>query len=239
MVCFQRQRSSSAIIKRTRPFLEKIATVSKSLSSRRRLTGAAVATGIAASLALALSLGTSLSGFLATITNTTNTVATAAMAITETSGGSTCNSYDTTANCTTINKYGGTAVPLIPGGSQTTLVTFTNSGTVAVGAATMKGGTCTATARAVTGASTPTTPNTDPGNLCSQLVLNVYKGATTTTAIFTGPLSTYQTAAATALGTLAVGAVQDYNFVVSLPAGAGNAVQGQQVSQPIVWTFNQ
>jgi len=200
-----------------------------------------VATGAAGSLVLALSMGASLSGYTASLTNSLNTAATAALAVQETSGNATCNSYDTTATCSTINKYGGVGTPLAPGGSQTTTVKFTNNGTVAVGTSTIKAGTCTATTRTgVTGATTPTTPNTSAGNLCSVMDLKVYKATTATgTPIYSGSLSGFETTAAVALGTLAVGANQDYTFVVTLPTGADTAVQGQQVSQPIVWTFNQ
>ncbi|WP_299056307.1 hypothetical protein [uncultured Nocardioides sp.] len=210
-------------------------------SRRRHLTRAAVGAGLAGSLALALSMGASLSGFTATITNSENTTATAALAIEETGGGSTCASYDSTATCSTINKYGGTTTPLVPGGSSTTTVTFTNTGSVAVGASTMKGGICTATTRAgVTGATTPSATNTDPGNLCSVLELSVYKASTATgTPIFTGSPAAFQTATATTLGTLAVSGSQDYTFVVRFPSGATTAVQGQQVSQTIAWKFDQ
>ncbi|MDO9456905.1 hypothetical protein [Nocardioides sp.] len=190
-------------------------------------------------------MSASLSGYTASITNSVNSASTAALAVSETytSGGTTttCNSYDSTATCSTINKYGGTASPLVPGGSQTTKVTFTNTGSVPVGTASMKGGTCDAIVRpGVTGAVTPTTPNTSAGNLCSVLTLQVYKAATATgTAIYTGSLSGFQTATATDIGTLAVGASQDYTFVVTLPTAATTATQGQQVTQPIVWTFNQ
>ena len=215
--------------------------MAKTALLRRRFTGAALAAGAGGSLVLALSLGASLSGFTAVITNQNNTAATAAMAIQETGGTAPCNSYDATATCTTINKYGGTGTPLVPGGTQTTTVTFANTGSTAVGSATMKAGTCTATTRSgVTGASTPTSPNTSAGNLCSVLKVDVYKAATATgTPVFTGTLAAFETAAATALGALATGANQPYTFVVTYPTAADNATQGQQVSQPIVWTFNQ
>jgi hypothetical protein len=219
-----------------------VLSTTKHTPKRRRLTAVAIVTGIAGSLAIALSLGASLSAFTAVITNATNTASSAALAITETGttgATGTCNSYDTTTNCTTINKYGGTTVPLVPGGTKTQTVTFTNSGTVAVASASLAPGACVATIVAGTGATTPTTPNTTAGNLCSVLQVAVYKGATATgTALYTGALSGF-TASITTLGTLAVGASQAYTFLVTLPDTATTAIQGQQVSQPLVWTFNQ
>ncbi len=212
--------------------------MSRSLTSRPRLTGAAVATGLAGSLALALSLGASVSAFTATITNSVNTSASAALAVSETSGAATCNSYDTTATCSTINKYGGVGSPLAPGQSRTTTVTFNNTGSVAVGSATLAPGACVATTTGATGSTTPTTPNTTAGNLCSVLQVAVYKGATDTgIASFTGSLSAF--AATQTLDPIAVAAGQAYTFKVTLPSAATTAIQGQQVSQPLTWTFNQ
>lgn len=205
---------------------------------RRRITGVALVTGLAGSLIVALSLGASLSGFVATITNSTNTASTAALAISETGGGATCNSYDTTATCTTINKYGGTTVALVPGGSKTTTVNFANNGSAAVGSGTLAPDPCIATSTGVTGSTTPSTPNTTAGNLCSVLNIAVYKASTATgTPLYTGSASGFT--APVALGALAIGANQDYTFVVSLPAVATTAVQGQKVSQLLTWTFNQ
>jgi hypothetical protein len=210
-----------------------------STSKRRRFTPIAILAGLAGTAIVALSLGASLSGLIATITNSTNTAATAAMAIQETSGANTCNSYDATTTCSTINKYGGTATPMVPGGTaQTVTVNFANTGTVNATTATLVPGTCTATSTGVVGAQTPTTPNTTAGNLCSVLNIAVYKGATATgTALYNGPASGFT--ASVALGALNAGANQSYTFVTSLPSSATTAVQGQQVSQPLVWTYNQ
>ncbi len=212
--------------------------MSRSLTPRRRLTGAAVATGLAGSMALALSLGASVSAFTATITNSINTSASAALAVTETSGAATCNSYDATATCSTINKYGGVGSPLAPGQSRTTTVTFNNTGTVAVGSATLAPGACVATTTGTSGSTTPTTPNTTAGNLCSVLQVAVYKGATDAgTVVYNGSLAAF-TATAT-VDPIAVAASQAYTFKVTLPASATTTIQGQQVSQPLTWTFNQ
>lgn len=183
-------------------------------------------------------MGATLSGFTATITNTVNTTASATLAIEETSGAATCRSYDATTTCSTINKYGGTATPLVPGGSRSTTVTFTNVGTADASAATLTPGTCTATSTGAVGATTPTTPNTTAGNLCSVLTVAVYAASTATgTPIYTGSVAGFTQAIT--LAPLASGAARDYTFVVALPSAATTAVQGQQVSQPLTWTFDQ
>jgi hypothetical protein len=207
-------------------------------SKRRRFTPIAVVAGLVGSAAIALTLGASLSGLIATITNSTNTAATAAMAIQETSGVNTCNSYDTTTTCSTINKYGGTTTPLVPGASQTVTVKFANTGTVNATTATLAPGACVATSTGVIGGTTPTTPNTTAGNLCSVMNIAVYAATTATgTPIYTGSAAGFT--ATVPLGALAAAANQSYTFVTSLPSTATTAVQGQQISQPLVWTFNQ
>jgi hypothetical protein len=208
---------------------------------RRRFTPIAVGAGLAGTLAISLSLGASLSGLVATITNTTNTAATAALAIQETSGANTCNSYDATATCSTINKYGGTTTPLVPGGSQTVTVAFANKGTVPVTTSSLTPSACVATSTGAVGGTTPTTPNTSAGNLCSVINIAIYSGTTATgTPLFTGAASAFTTAIS--LGTLPVSgsaSTESFTFVTSLPSTATTAVQGQQISQVLTWTFNQ
>ena len=213
-------------------------------SKRRRFTPIAIIAGLVGSAVIALTLGASLSGLIATITNSTNTAATAAMAITETSGANTCNSYDTTATCSTINKYGGTTTPLVPGGSQTVVVKFANTGTVNATTTSIYANACVATPTGVIGGTTPTLPITSAGNLCSAMNIAVYAGVTATgTPLYNGTAANFSTAstvaAPIALGALAAGANQSYTFVTSLPAATTTAVQGQQITQSLVWTFNQ
>ncbi len=206
---------------------------------RRRITGVALVTGAAGSLIVALSLGASLSGFVATITNSTNTASTAALAITETGTGGTCNSYDTTTSCTTINKYGGVTTPLLPGGSQTQVVTFTNKGTAAAASSSLTPGSCVATTAGGLGSTTPPGTVTDPKNLCSVLNIAVYKGSVATgTKLYDGSAALFTGTTPADLGPLTTATPQAYTFVVSLPSTATTLVQGQQVSQPLAWTFN-
>lgn len=204
----------------------------------RRATAASVAVGVVGSVGLAVSLGATLSGFTASIANPTNTAASAALAVEETSGGATCRSYDATATCSTINKYGGTTTPLVPGQSQTTTVTFTNTGSVDVASGTLTPGACSATSTGVTGAVTPPATTTDPGNLCSVLRVAIYQASSATgSPVFDGTVASLTSPVS--LGALAKGTAQDYTFVVTLPSAATTAVQGQRVSQPLSWTFSQ
>ena len=207
-------------------------------TTRRRLTLPALTAGAVGSVAIAASMGASLSGLTATITNSTNTSSSATIAVQETSGGATCNSYDSSANCEAINKYGGMATPLVPGGSKSTTVTFKNTGQVAVGTSTLSQVGCQAFSTAAVGATTPTSPNTSAGNLCSVLQVAVYKGAdSSTTALYNGSVAGFTTTLN--LGTLAGNATQSYTFVVTLPSSATTATQGQYVTQPLYWYFNQ
>lgn len=104
---------------------------------------------MAAALLVALGINGTLSAWsTAILTNDTNTVAVAnAVILKETDGTNTCNSTDAgttnSATCSTINKYGGTAVPLGPGGTQTVTVTMTNTGS-GPGTLTFVAGACTA-----------------------------------------------------------------------------------------------
>lgn len=205
---------------------------------RRRFTVAALAAGLIGTAAMSLSLTGTLSGFVATITNSQNTAAVAALAVSETSGSVTCNSYDGTATCSNINKYGGTATPLVPGKSQTVTVQFANTGSVDVGSSSLTAGACTATSTGVVGSTSPASSSSAPGNVCSVLTVSVYPAATATgTPLYTGALSGFT--GPIALGTLAKGATQSYTFVTSLPSSATTAIQGQQVAQALTWTYNQ
>lgn len=196
-----------------------------------------VIAGAVASLVLALGVSPTIAAFTASIQNSTNTVGTGFLSMQETSGSFTCNSTDggsistNSATCATINKYGGTATALAPGGSQTTSVTIKNTGNITANAFTLTPGACTQ--------SNLGTPNGTATDLCSQITLLVKSGANTiysgTLAAFTAPVNLV-----TAPGgsTVAAGASVVYTFQVTLPASAGNTYQGLQVSQPLTWSFS-
>ena len=205
-------------------------------SRRRRFAPAALIAGVAGALAISMSMTGTLSGLVATITNNSNTAASGTIAVSETSGSATCNSYDATTSCSTINKYGGAT--MVPGAAQTVTVKFTNVGTSPVVSSQLTPATCGATSTGGPGSTTPGTPNTAASNLCSVMTVAVYSGTVAGgTPLYSGSAAGFS--ANVSLGTLAVGANQSYTFVTSLPSSAGAAVAGQQISQNLVWTFNQ
>src|SRR3954454_20718760 len=94
----------------------------------------ALGSSAVAAVVLALGVSGTLSSWTsAIISNDTNTVATASAVILREvgPGPQTCLSSSGASNsytCSTINKYGGTASPLAPGGSQSVDVVFSNVG---------------------------------------------------------------------------------------------------------------
>ena len=150
---------------------------------RRRLTPLALITGVVGALILTFSMNSSLAAFTAQIVNTINTAAEGTLIMTETGPGTTppvCTSNSGTngnvgtnsANCATINKYGGSTT-LVPGQSTNVTVTIANTGTAPAATFTLAPGACTQTG-AVTGSAT---------DLCTQMgiVITQTVGGTTTT----------------------------------------------------------
>jgi hypothetical protein len=207
---------------------------------RRRLTPLALITGVVGAVILAFSMNSSLAAFTAQIVNTVNTAAEGTLIMTETGPGTTpavCTSSSGTngnvgtnsANCATINKYGGSTT-LVPGQTTNTTVTITNSGTSPAASFTLAPGTCTQTGT-VTGSAT---------DLCTQMgiVITQTVGGTTTTV--TPAASTLTSIAGTTIALanpVAAGASVTFNFRVTLPVGSGNAYQGLQANQQLTWTF--
>jgi hypothetical protein len=191
--------------------------------------------------------GTLSSWTAAILTNDTNTVATAnAVILKEAQGATTCfssASATNTSTCSTINKYGGVASPLSPGGSQTADVTFTNVGASNASTFALAPGSCGQSPAA--GAGTP-----PAANLCTNGDLTV--------AISCSPGSSYSAGSAwsdlvyaaaipptatkthnAASGDLNAGASWTCRFTVSLGASANVADQGITVSQALTWTLTQ
>ena len=218
-----------------------------SRESRKRSWPLLVGAGAVSAVLLSLSVsGTLASWTSAVINNSANTVATAqAVILQEVSGANTCVSStgtDNTFTCTTINKYGGTATPLNPGGSQVTTVTFANAGAANASSFALSPGTCSSTPTTVTG--TPTA-----NNLCvtaGELTVGIScsKGATYTSANAWTDLAysasvaptTAKTHAASA-GDLNSAAQWTCQITVALSATASVLDQGVTVSQPITWTL--
>lgn len=217
---------------------------------RGLLLGASI---IAATL-MTLSVGGTLSAWTtATVTNTTNTAATAQAVILQEVGpdgtaghaSQTCQSSTDVSNsysCTTINKYGGTATPLTPGTSVPTDVTFTNLGASAASTFVFTPGTCGQTPAAGTG--TPAAADLCGGASGDLTVaVSCSNGSTyasgsawtdlVQTAVKPGSLSVR-----TRTATLAAGAQWTCRVTVALSASASVLAQGITVSQPLTWTLN-
>lgn len=226
-------------------------------SDRRRRWFPLVWLGSAvAAVLLVLGVAGSLSGFSASITNNSNTVASGTLTMSETGvsgvgGTSTCDSPDATC---ALNKFGGQTAMVpdtttltgtapngtIPAGTDTDqnvgVVDITNTGSIPASALTVTGGTCAATSG--TGA-----------NLCGVLDVAVYASATAPTA---GTASTYGTqvfyGTATTLATetgldvaapVPAGSSEYLTFVVWIDSSATNADQGLTASEPLTWTLTQ
>lgn len=217
-------------------------TESKTTLRKRGRLGLVVGSA-AASLALALSLNPTFSGVIAQITNDNNTAATGTLTMQESSTDSAgnpiiCNSTDAnstnSAVCSTINKYGGTTTPLIPGAAPVvTSLNIANTGNIPATQFTLAGGTCTQSA--VSGASTSGTAT----DLCSKVNIVVKSGDTV---IFQGTAAAFQGSTSDILGKLgksSVAAGESIPLTVSaqLDASAGATYQGLQISQPMTWTF--
>ncbi|WP_353649752.1 hypothetical protein ABLG96_01975 [Nakamurella sp. A5-74] len=197
-------------------------------------------TGIAASAILALSFSPTMSAFVASITNSTDTAASGYLTMQESNsdGSVLCNSTDSTtvstnaATCATINKYGGSTA-MFPGQTITTNITIKNTGTVNATAFTLTPGACT---QANNG-----TVNGTAVDLCSKINIVIKSGTTT---VFSGTLTSLNTGGAINLTALAgIGAVAPtiavpFSFAVTLDSSAGNTYQGLRASQPLVWSFS-
>jgi hypothetical protein len=219
-------------------------------TQRRRVHGAPLVWGASALAAVALTLastGTLSSWTQAIINNDTNTVATAqAVILKEANGATTCFSSSSATNsstCSTINKYGGTASPLLPGApAQVTTVTFTNIGARNGTSFVLAPGTCTQ--NPVAGAGPPAV-----NNVCTNGDLTVdikcSPGATFVSGsawsdlnyAAAAPPTATKTHTATA-GDLNASASWTCQISVALIASAAVADQGITVSQPLVWTLN-
>lgn len=195
----------------------------------------AVLVGLLSAAVLALSFSPTVSAFVASITNTTDTAGTGALTMEEKNGAGTvtCLSTDggsvstNTATCATINKFGG-STSMVPGAPVTTQITIKNTGTIPAGTFTLTpGATCTQTAiGAASGNAT---------DLCAKMNLVITSGADT---VYTGTLDDFAGHALfTLTGPVAAGATVPFTFVVTLDATAGNTYEGLQAAVPMTWTF--
>ncbi|MFV0459940.1 MAG: hypothetical protein ACK5MT_14340 [Actinomycetales bacterium] len=198
---------------------------------RRETTLLWISGGLAAGV-LAVGLNGTLSSWVtATIANDANTAAAATSVIlTETDGTATCSSTQNggagnSYTCSTINKYGGTTTPLLPGDSQSVTVTMSNTGT-GDGALALDAGACVATGGQAA---------TD--SLCEVATVAVSCPAGTTTKAPT-TLATFDADSPTSVGGLTAGSSLSCTFTVSLPAGTSPVYSGQSLTQPLTWTLS-
>jgi hypothetical protein len=223
----------------------------------RRLRPAVLLWTSCAGAALVLTLGASgtLSSWTqAIITNSNNSVATGKAVILQETGPASqsspvCISSSAASNsytCTTINKYGGTTTPLMPGGSVTTDVTFTNVGGANASTFALTPGTCS---------SAPTSGTPTPTNLCTATgALTVAVACNTGTTFGTGtawaspyPVAATQPGNLTSAGYTHNAAAGDLNanaswtcrVTVALDANTPIAAQAVTVTQPLTWTLSQ
>jgi hypothetical protein len=209
----------------------------QSASSRpsTRFVSSALAAGALGTVLLATSVSGTLSGFVASVTNSANTAASGTLIMQEQNSSATitCNSTDGTtvstnaASCSTINAFGnGTA--MVPGTAIATTVSIKNTGTVDASTFTLEPGACTQSNNgAVNGSAT---------DLCSKMQLSVASGATT---LYSGTLAGFVTNGPLSLTPPAAGGgSKNYTFTVTLPSSAGNTYQGLAASLPLTWTFN-
>lgn len=211
-------------------------------------TACAVSAGV---LALGVS-GTLASWTTATVANDTNTAATTGAVIlrevgpdgTAARNQQTCFSSSSPTNlgtCSTVNAFGGTTSPMVPGASQVSDLTFTNVGSTNAARLVLTPGTCSQTPTA--GSGTP-----PAANVCTNGELTVAvscsdgasynAGATWNDLKYTAgapgsmPTLTHTTG-------LATGAAATCRVTIALAANAGVLNQGVSLSQPLSWTLEQ
>ena len=208
---------------------------------RRRLVPLVWLGSAAAATVVALGVSGTLSGFTASINNTSNTAATGTLTMSETSGAITCYSNGTVngapdsnaGTCGTIDKFGGstTMAPGVAGPAVT--VTIANTGTINAGAFTLTpGATC---AQSLNGAT-----NGSAVDLCSKLNVTIDKGASVGTGnVYSGTLAALAGHAPFVLTALNAAGSAQFTFQVTLASGAGNSYQGLKASLPLTWAFTQ
>lgn len=203
---------------------------------------AVIVTGAVAALVMGFTLTPSFAAIVASIQNSTNTASTGTLTMKETSGAYTCHSTDgtgastNTATCATINKYGGTAEAMLPGGTpKTTSLTIENTGSLAATSFSLTPGACTQSA--VSGASFAGSAT----DLCDKVKVTVVSGSTP---IFEGSASALAAAGSVDLlqklskASIAAAESVPLSVSVQLDASADASYQALQLSQPLTWSFS-
>lgn len=218
--------------------------LTKSPALRRlRFAPVVLAGGALAAALLAASTTGTLSGFVASIQNSTNTAASGVLTMQETTNSNStpvCTSTDATtvstnsATCTTLDAFGGN-LAFVPGKIVTTNVTIKNTGTVPANSFTLTPGACVQ--------SNNGTVNGSATDLCAHMFITIaLQGGSTVYGSPTTSLSTYGGTGALGLGTLAANSSNTYVVTVQMDnswtGSAANAYQGLKATVPLTWTFN-
>jgi hypothetical protein len=215
-----------------------------------------VIAGLLGTTVFAVTAGLSLGGFSAGITNPTNSYSSGTVVLKEAAGATSCFSTGTgttvtasnTANCTTIDDFGG-AVNQGPGSAVTSQVlNLTNVGTINASTFTVAPSACTSAA------ASNTTPyaGSDTAGFCGKVDVTIQNDTTGTPSCVypagagacpalsnTNTLATLGASPALSLGALAAGASDKFTVKTQIDSGATNADQGLAASVPFTWTLNQ
>jgi hypothetical protein len=224
-------------------------------TSRRRRRSVVLA-GMLGTTVFAVTAGLSLGGFSAGITNPTNSYSSGTVVLKEAAGATSCFSTGTgttvtasnTANCTTIDDFGG-AVNQGPGSAATTQVlNLTNVGTINGSTFAVNPSACAATA------ATNTAPysGSDTAGFCGKVELTIQNDTTGTPSCVypagagacpalstTNTLATFGASPSISLGALAAGATDKFTVKTQLDPTATNIDQGLTASVPMTWALNQ
>lgn len=206
-------------------------------NTRRKRGLAAVLIGVAGTgMTVAAMASGTLGAFTASITNNANTAGTGTLTMQETNsdGSIVCNSTDggsvntNAANCSTINKYGGSLTMSPNGAPVSTTINIKNTGSEAASAFTLTPGACTQ--------SNNGTVNGSATDFCSKLLVKIVSGGTT---VYNGTAAGLASGGVINLNApVAAGASVPFTFTTSIDPTAGNTYQGLAASQPLTWTFS-
>jgi hypothetical protein len=223
--------------------------------TERRRRRSVVLAGLLGTTVLAVTAGLSLGGFSAGITNPTNSYSSGTVVLKEAAGATSCFSTGAgttvtaanTANCTTIDDFGG-PINQGPGSAVTTQVlNLTNVGTINASTFTVAPGACTSAAAA----NTAPYAGTDAA-FCGHVDVTIQNDTTGTPSCVypagagacpalstTYNLTTLGASPALSLGALAAGASDKFTVKTQIDAATTNADQGLAASVPFTWTLNQ
>jgi len=224
--------------------------------TQRRRRHSVVLAGLLGTTVLAVTAGLSLGGFSAGITNPNNNFSSGTVVLKEAAGATSCFSTgagttvtaSNTANCTTIDDFGG-AINQGPGSPvNTQVLNLSNVGTINGATFTVAPSACTAAGAANTSPYT----GTDTAGFCGKVNVTIQNDTTGTPSCVypagagacpalasTKTLATLGASPTLALGALAAGSTDTFTVKTQIDASATNIDQGLAASVPFTWTLNQ